>query len=253
MGILRFLIKNPLVLLLTIVLAYAGVVTAQYRAERKSRLAAEFHGDSIAAVLDTTRLVHAAGIRAFQRRVLQVTIERDSVDKALKIESVARLALDVRVRELETTDTSTVTVDDADVRPPQVERYVEPYSFNLGVAVPPPPAPALWRIGIRLDPIVLRPRIGCGEPIAGQLVRPATLTVEAPDWADISLTELRQSTEVCNPSPGGPGAVQSAVFTTTGGAFAGGAAVALTGGDLRDAAVGAGIGVGVAWLIKVIF
>ncbi len=252
---LKWLGKNPLLILILLLATALGAQSLRLKAERKSRVAAELLVDAMEARSDTTSLLYVNAVRGFQRRIVQLGVEADSLDKALGTESVARQTLEVRVASLTARDTAAVEVDTAtDVRRLAVARYSEPYTYTVVAELPAPPQPGILTLDIALDQIVLKPRITCGVPPEGSLVRPARLFVEAPTWASVRLEDLRQSAGVCNPYlTDSPGLATSAIFTTTVGAFAGGAAVVLTGGDIQETMIGMGVGIGFAWLVKIVF
>lgn len=162
----------------------------------------ELRIDSIEAVNDTTREINgilADSLRFFERRVLQVELERDSLDEALDQESRVRANTEARVDSLQTVIASTeVTEDSAGVRHASFNFYEEPFTVDAQVAMPPPPSPAKFDLNVKLDPIPLSFRVGCRENPNTDVKR-AIIGITTPDWAEVELKDVQQEPGICNP------------------------------------------------------
>lgn len=168
-----------------------------------------FRADSAEAVADTSRDVTAQlakligdSVRASELRILQVTPDRDAVDRALARTSATVASLSATVRGLEavlTADTGTTTEDVEGVRRATFTIDSTPYRGTAAVTMPRLPAPASIALDLRLDTARIAPRIQCGAPVSG--VRPASLLVTTPDWLTVTIDSVRSDPNVCNPEP----------------------------------------------------
>ena len=164
--------------------------------------------DTLAATLDTTRRVNMPGVLAdslvaVQRRAVQAAQSVDSLDRALGLVRAGWAQFRTSVSALRAvTRSETVYVSASDsVRRATFDVRHEPYTVHA--AVDAPPAPNQWTMDVRveLDTIAMEARVGCGSAGA-EGVRPATLTVIGPAWADVKLGRVSQSPAVCSTADG---------------------------------------------------
>lgn len=204
----RFL---PWILLAVVITAAAGTIwylRSQVRSEALARENAEAMGE-------TQLLV----IGAQAKRTLQLELERDSVDRALKTKPKVEIRTVTVVKEVETTGTAVVTADAAD----SVRRATfvsdsswHPYHGEISVALPrpdmmlaepdsvPPASPARATLDLRLGiaPIPATIRIRCStDASAGGVRRAYTTAQDVPAWASIDLGQPIADPEVCSPAP----------------------------------------------------
>lgn len=180
----------------------------QVRDARAERDAALLRVDSAEAAADTTREVLLAALgdhaRWFERRAVQVRGDvRDSLSAELERVTRAHARLEVRfdsvaadvtaaapAEELgDSLDTRTATWD---VRRPPVRAIVQ-------VWVPKPPADPRLRFTASVDPVPMSVRVGCNAAPAEGGIRPATVSVTTPPWAEVRVVGASQSADVCNP------------------------------------------------------
>jgi hypothetical protein len=164
--------------------------------------AAVLRADSLEAANDRQRELFVAGLTLQARRIVQMALARDSVDRALKSESRARYRLGVTITELRAELAAGVVEDSGGNRSASFHVRQAPYTVDADVALPAPPSEGTLALGITLDTLGLRARIGCGEEVSG--VRPATFYMEGPTWASFHLLELEQDPAVCNAEKGLP-------------------------------------------------
>jgi hypothetical protein len=181
-------------------LLFWGVLQSRRATEAERHAAASaLRSDSLVAAADTTRLVAVRGLtRIYERRVIQERQRADSIDRLLKRERIARVGMELRVRAVDTIISGYVLVDVADsVRIAVWAQFRDPpYTIAAQATVPRPPALATLRLGIALDSIPLRVRLGCG-PAGADGIRPATVATEVPDWAVLKVNTASQSPDLC--------------------------------------------------------
>lgn len=174
----------------------------QERHLRRDLAGALLRADSLEAAADTTRRVLTEALDhstiAFERRLVQERQHQDSLDRVYRRERTARIAAEIQVRALDTTLTGQVTTDSLDLvrRAHWGPVYQEPYTVEVEVALPRPPAEASLQLGIKLDPIPVELRPGCG-PAGPTGIRPATVAATVPEWAPITFTLASQDPAVC--------------------------------------------------------
>jgi len=195
------LLRLILVVLLAALAALAVMGFRLHQAQLALQDAA-LRADSVEAANDRQRALFVRGLEVQARRIVQLALDRDSLDRDLKLESRARYRLGLQVRDLTAQLTAPVTEDSADTRHASFHVRTEPYTVEAEVALPAPPAEGTLGLRVALDSIELRARVGCGEATAG--VRPATFLLEGPTWARLSLLELAQDPAVCNAKAGLP-------------------------------------------------
>lgn len=162
--------------------------------------------DTLRAVHDTTRRltmalnILAAGTQAVQRQAVQVIQRSDSIDRALKLERVAKDDLTATIAELRAQGTTTVAVANGTDTASRVAVFTGrqmPYTFRDSVTLPTPPHTATQVLTVSVDSLALEVRLGCGRPNADG-IRSAQVTVTGPTWARLSLGRVEQSPDLCH-------------------------------------------------------
>jgi len=173
------------VVVLVVTCAALVVALASARA-RATRLG--LRADSLAAVTDTLRLVHADSLRVWARRGVQMAQPggtRVVVRPVLQVDTVRIV------------DTVAVTGDT--VRQARFVRYQPPMTLDAEVTMPPAPAPAALSATLTLDPIPVGVRVVCGRDRDG--VRPVEASVTTPSYVTLTMATPEVSPEVCNRTP----------------------------------------------------
>lgn len=131
----------------------------------------------------------------FVRRIVQVTQERDALDRTLKLVRQANYDLMVSLKSYQGTATGLATAS-ADTLRSHFEVRDPPYSITAEAMLVPKPKVSTLGIKVRLDSLPLSVRVGCSTNSLGG-IRSATISVTAPPWAVVGLPSLSQSPEVC--------------------------------------------------------
>jgi hypothetical protein len=170
---------------------------------REAAAAALANSNTIAAHDTTRRLALPRGVlpdslAAVQRLVTQLRQESDALDRALGLERTARLDLTATVRALRASATGhgPVTAGAGGALSQTFDVDSAPYHVRAAVTLAPPPATGSIDLAVRLDPITIAPRLGCG-PADAHGIRPASVTVVGPAWATITVGAVEQAPEVC--------------------------------------------------------
>jgi hypothetical protein len=199
--LLTFLRKVPVWgwVILTL-LALIGLQNLQLAQVTRQRDAERWRVDALEAARDTTRMrlvrTRDSMVRVFQRRIIQEKQRADAFDMALQLERRARIVATLRLDSLLAQVAGTPTIADSDgVRTSQFHLRQPPYTVEATAVLPPPPEQGRLVVAVRLDPLPLHLRVGCGPAVRG--VRPATASLVVPPWATVSLDSLSQSPEVC--------------------------------------------------------
>lgn len=131
-------------------------------------------------------------------------IRRDDFDRATDRTSVVRGGITITPGTITTTTTSTTATTDSLVFhvDSSSARAGPRYVVDAIVKTPPAPAAASLQLGIRFSPIVLSPRIQCGEAVNG--IRPASMAVIAPTGVAVEVERLELNARVCNEDFGRP-------------------------------------------------
>jgi hypothetical protein len=186
--------KFVLFLLIAATIAAVGTAYAKAREAREAGLRA----DSLEAAADTARLLHLAQLgdstNAWTRRVLQVELERDSLDRELDARPVIRVAAGIRIDTVRVLDTVEVVKEDS-VETYSWEGADGPFHvsghariflgrglFDTRVTVPEP-----VQIGVR---IVCRPSAG---------IQSSEVLLTAPDPFHVVPGLVEQDPGICNP------------------------------------------------------
>lgn len=180
---------------------WAAVTTIRLDAAQAAAHAGALRADSIAAVADSTKVVLADSLRTvYERRMVQIRMERDSIDRELRTESRARTALALAVRELRAEQaTDTVFVEAGDVRYGHTQIRREPWLAQVEAWLPPPPRAGRFALRVELDPAPIYVGVRCGEAAGSAEVRPAHVTVDAPAWLTARVEDPVVAPTVCNP------------------------------------------------------
>lgn len=187
---MRFMITRYSNLALAILAALTCAAMLVYRAKamnlERERDVQAFRADSVEAVADTTRRV--AGM--WEKRSVQMEIERDSIDDLLRQKSVVKAKIFVRVDTQYVEAVAESHADTADFHTHQT-----PFDINAHVVMPDTGlATAAFRVS--LDPIPLSVRLGCQN---AKPIKKATIAVKSPDWAKLQMDSVYQDKSVCNP------------------------------------------------------
>jgi len=199
--ILKWIGKNPILAAAGLLLVAVGLLFAQNASLKREIIRKDLALDTQEALIDTTR-VRALGdsLLLAERRAVQLQVERDSLDKALDIETRVRIGIQVALNDLVVDTRAGVTETPEGVRESTFQGYQLPYAWDATVALPKPPGEGTMALRVSLDPIVLSGRVACGDAPDGRRVRPASVFIVSPTWADVTLSGLEQDPDVCNPN-----------------------------------------------------
>jgi hypothetical protein len=193
--------KLVIVLLLLGCAVFLGAAIYQTLQARELRAQA-FRADSLAAEADTARALALAALdsaeNAWQRRIVQTELQRDSLDRELRERPVIRIAAGVRVDTLRFTDTVYVTpsVGADSVKSYEFDGVDPPFGFR-GSAEIYPNNQGIFHVNVfQTDPIPIHARVTCGE---GGGVNTASILFTASDPFEIVPGRVEQDRSVCNP------------------------------------------------------
>ena len=180
-----------------------GILAWRLQTTARRYQAAALRGDSLEATLDLTRTLKRNDSLVFLRRIVQEVQRSSALEDSLGLERRARYAVTVRFDSLlAVVSQGVVRTDSADsVRRAHFEETRPPFHLAAEVALPRSGMGTLTS-SIWLDPMPLGATVGCGKAVAG--VRRATLLLDAPSWATVSLDRLSQDPAVCNAKAGLP-------------------------------------------------
>lgn len=204
MGLYNYLLntglRNVRILAFTGLVLFAGVQTYRVAQAHRASEALAYVSDSLQVAADSTRRLQVAGLETsislWQRRAYQGEQHADFLDKKLKQESAAREKLQLTVDRLVAQISAPVTVDPSDVRHADFHERKTPYTVDIGVDLPKPPAMGVARISVTTDTANVGVRLTCGKPVNG--IRPASVTVSTPIWLNVHVDSAAQNTSVCN-------------------------------------------------------
>lgn len=141
------------------------------------------------------------GMYGVIQRAAQTELLADSLDMELQQRPA------VRGEVLATVDTVRVdgsadllALEDSSSFTSHYEEYQEPFSLSIDMLIRPADRKIGLQAMIALDPAPLSFRIGC-MPYEDGEINSAQMSVIAPDWLNIQITEVMQAREVCNPAP----------------------------------------------------
>lgn len=250
-GVVGKVASNPVVWVLVVLLGALGAQTVRLRQAQAVALDEALARDSVEAVLDSTReLVGIMGdsARVWQRRALQARQDADALDRQLGQARQALVALEATVRPLDTTLVGVaVAAPDSTTRVARFQARQEPFTVLAVATLPRPPAQPTLALGIGLDPVPLRVRVGCAD--GPGLVRPANVTVEGPPWATVDLLFASTDPAVCNGRLLAPKRPPGWSLPLAGAAGGAGAA-AVTGGSPWQVGAGAALGGLAGWVLN---
>ena len=198
----RWLVLAGVVLFLVLAAAF-GILAWRLQTTARHYQAAALRGDSLEATLDLTRTLKRNDSLVALRRIVQTTQHANALEDSLHLERRARYVLTVRFDSLVAVVAQGMVQTDSadDVRRAHFDQERPPFHLAADVALPRSGTGTLTS-SIRLDPLQLGATVGCGKAVAG--IRPATLLLEAPSWASVSLDRLSQDPAVCNAKAGLP-------------------------------------------------
>lgn len=173
--------------------AWAKIITDRYRDE-------SFRADSIAAAADTARLLALESlgdsVSAYQLRVVQVELKRDSVERELRERPVVRVHAGLRVDTLRLRDTVPAPIVEDTVKVYPFQGSDGPFAFT-GLGRIYPAGSAIFDVRVAMTrPIPVDARITCGQ---GSGVNTASLLLSAEDPFELIPNEVYQDPGICNP------------------------------------------------------
>lgn len=177
------------------VLGYANI-------QRNKVAELAFQQDSTAAANDTLKSFAHGHYTLFVKRAIQVSLNRDSLNKALKTIPKARVV---------TTFSVTTVHDTIPIVAPIVESGDSLLTMAFSDSTHPPfrldvqavanvktkTSDFTYQVG--MSPFHINVRLDCGPEANG--VRPATIGFDLPFFAKIAIDTASQSKEVCSPKP----------------------------------------------------
>ncbi len=192
-------------LLLALAIGWGALQTVKASNARERAAQAALRATNEAAAHDSTRKLAGKvaellgdSLQAVQRLVLQQQQRGDQLDRALGLERIAAAGLRVRIRDLEATIAGTPVHEDSGtkVRRSDFTLRQPPYLITATAILPPPPALGSLIARVQLDSIRLGLRLGCGKADKDG-IRPAAATVTGPPWAELTITAVEQSEDLC--------------------------------------------------------
>lgn len=179
-------------------LAYAYVIKgrAEDMAFRIDRLEAE--ADTARDITDSLQAALGfadSTLNVFQQRIVQVSLEKDSIDEALQEESALRIAAELRMDTVFITDTVFPVIAENDsVRTYAIDGQQGPFRYT-GDSRLFPNFTQVFNLVISADPVPVSARVTCAD---GGIVRRASLLLEAPDPWTLVPSSVQQDPDVCN-------------------------------------------------------
>lgn len=190
---------KKLLLALFFLAALIGGVALGQLAMRKQRTLL-LRADSIAAAADTARLLALRTLndstRAWQLRIVQTELQRDSVERELQSRPVIRVLAGVRVDTLRVVDTvKAVQIDTVKVY--AFGGLDGPFRFDGDARILPSDV-GMFDVRVTLErPIPVTARITCGNE---GVVNSASLLLTAEDPFSVVPESVFQEPGICNPS-----------------------------------------------------
>lgn len=190
--------KKFIIILLLLVtfgsLLYATTLASRYRDQA-------LRSDSIAAANDTARMVLLDALNdstnAWQLRIVQTELQRDSVEQELRDRPVVRVHAGVRIDTLTITDTVQGPVQIDTVKVYAFEGSDGPFDFQ-GTGKIFPAGTGIFNVRVGMSrPIPVEARITCGQ---GSGVKSASLLLTAEDPFQLVPESVFQDPEICNPN-----------------------------------------------------
>lgn len=199
---LRFLWRNPALVLVLIVGTWLAVMALQLRHVRQ-----QLHDVSLAAAndtarRDTTRVIYTADTTAaiVARLMLQEHQRSDDVDRALRQVRVMTADLRVLVAALSVKQASTgdVTRGAGDTLRGHFDVRQPPYTVAADVALP-QQGRGVLALHVKMDAAALAVHVGCSTAVRPGGVRDAQLTVRTDSWLTVTAPQVTQDAQVCSP------------------------------------------------------
>lgn len=163
---------------------------------RVQRDAALMARDSVEAANDTTRKFLLGELVGWQRRAVQTELERDELDRRLKIESAFRSKVELAIKRLDAKiPADTVMIGETGAIVVPFAYREKPYTLDGTMNVSADTQRAVLDIHITLDTAKLEVRVGCSNHPVSQ----ATVNVSTPSWLTTRLDSVVSETRVCNP------------------------------------------------------
>lgn len=214
-------------------LAYVGLGMALLlggvyaRMQHYKHLAAQgaLRSDSLEAINDTTHqllLSKDSTLVGFSHRAFQAERKADSLDKRLKLTTVALTNARLTIRGVDTVLLGDRTVTPDETTPAaHFESDTPPFHLKLDVTIPPPPDTARARFAVRLDTARIGVRTVCGQPVHG--VKPASILFSTPAWLSVAIDSAQVTPLSCNSAILEMGKHRFGYYAVRGGAVAGAA------------------------------
>lgn len=190
-------------LLILSILIGVGRVRHWHNQLDDAQAAARLVRDSLDATHDTTRLVAIIGdsLQVLQKRAIQSAMEKDALDKQLKLTTKMNEVLSAQVASFDSTVAGHTIVNSAGVRTATFHVRQVPYTIESSVSIPnpdtQPDVPPNMAISVVLDVAHLDIRVGCAAPKNG--LRTATVSVVTELWLKTEIGSAQQAPEICNP------------------------------------------------------
>lgn len=159
-------------------------------AERDSTHMVGLENKKVASLLGDT-------LELFEKQVMQAKQQRDALDRALRTERIARVAM-VAVLDSMRRDSvlaSAQAMHDG-VRRAEFDVRQQPYDVHADVDIPAAPDTATLSVRVRLDPVSLTVRLSCGASDTNG-IRGASITAATPHWLSVRFDTVEQSPDLC--------------------------------------------------------
>lgn len=188
---------------------------------KRQAVAGAFRADSLIAINDTTHRLTLGALDGAMRRAVQVKRERDSLDRKLKLTTVALATARLAIRGVDTLTLGTTDTVAAGAAA-HFEMDQTPFHVKTDVVIPPPPDTARMRLRIRLDTAALAVRTLCAtKRVRG--VYPASILFVTPPWLAVTLDTAQVTPLACNMGILEGGKHRLGYFALRGGVLAGAA------------------------------
>ena len=189
------------IIIILLLLGFGGLaIYGQLRANQFRDQA--FRADSIAAAADTARMLALATLdsttNAWQRRIVQVELRADSIDRELRLRPVVEIPGELRIDTLRIYDTVPAAPPENDsIQEYRFEGDDGPFQYIGGAAINIFQRRGIFDVNIYQDePALVRTRVSCGAE-AG--VRSAHVTMFADDPFSLVPGQVQADPDVCNP------------------------------------------------------
>lgn len=161
-----------------------------------------FTSDSIEALNAETIKVLSGEVDTYARRIIQTSLERDSISRVLNTNKVVLSKVTGQLNGLRDSiklaPRNVCASDEECVLEYEHTKYEEPYTLYFSYFVNKTTHESDFDYQIQVDPIRLGVTIECGQPV--QNVRSATMTFSTPPYFKVQIDTVRQDRQVCNPN-----------------------------------------------------